>query len=73
MGHSINGVSAQDVAPLIDGVAGGERSAGEINRAELAPTQEKGMAYIVGDVPSDNVAASVDAGRPGTGGARDVN
>jgi hypothetical protein len=73
MGHTVGiAVPPQHVASLIDRGEPAKGGAGEINRDELTRDQHIAMTQTAGDIPSDNVAASVEPGRVGEGRARDI-
>ncbi len=73
MSHTVGiAVPSQDVAALIDRGGPGKGGAGEINRGQLPRDQQIAMTHTAGDIPSDNVAASVEPGRVGESSARDV-
>ena len=61
MSHTLGiAVPPQDVAALIDRGEPAKRGAGEINRGHLTGDQQIAVAHTAGDIPSDNVAASVE-------------
>ena len=66
-------VASHDVAVRTDRSGPGKGSAGKIKRAELARDQQIAMANFARDIPSGDVAASVEPGGVGVGRARTSN
>src|SRR6266702_4686595 len=73
MAHTGTNVRSHDVAAIVDIGGHAKGSAGEIDRGETAPAQQKAMGYASTHVKSYDVAAGVDP--PGLGGysAREIN
>src|SRR5215472_7577955 len=67
MAHTGADVKPHDVAARVDRAGPGQGGAGEINRGELAPAQQKTMVQTGAHVKSHDVAFRVDRVRRGEG------